>query len=808
MSGKTDNNTQNTTSSTEPTACIHCGDPCGSDRTEDDGLQFCCAGCRTVYSLLHDHGLETYYSLEDKPGVKPGDLSELDRYAYLDKDDIRYRLLDFDDGRTGRVTFSVPQIHCSSCIWLLENLYRLHEGVLSSRVDFQRRKVSISFGFEQMPLGRLVALMASLGYEPEIRLSDLDSRAPDRSFRALYGRLAVAGFCFGNVMLLSFPRYLGLEGMAAESYLFDYLKLVLSLPVVFYGAWDFFKPAFLGLRSKQINMDVPISLGIVILFARSAYEIVWLGEAGYLDSLCALVFLLLIGRLYQKKTYSSLTFDRDYRSYLPIAVRRVDKDGDKSVPLDDIEIGDRLLIRNQELIPADAVLRFGEAHIDYSFVTGESATVPVKAGDRMFAGGRQAGATIEVEVLKSPSRSYLLQLWEQTETAVKRQPGVTTLATRMSQWFTPAILLLALAAGVVWAWIDSSQVWTVVTAVLIVACPCALALSSPFALGTAQRLIGKAGYFLRDSSVVESLARVTSVVFDKTGTITQSGSVRPVWNGRELTDRHLAAIHTLVRQSTHPLSVRLVEHLQNHQPLELENFIEETGRGLEAVITGQKVRVGSARWTGATTESGEETNTVYVSFDGEVVGHYDFASPFRPGLRGVIARLRERFSLSLLSGDTDKDKGRAMDLFGAEADLRFHQSPYEKLDYVDRMIRDGERVVMIGDGLNDAGALRAATVGLTVVEDESGFTPASDGVISASDFDRLPRVISLAADTIGVIKASFAISILYNIVGLGFALSGQLSPVVAAILMPASSVTVVLFTTLTTGFLARRRKVI
>jgi Cu+-exporting ATPase len=596
--------------------------------------------------------------------------------------------------------------------------------------------------------------------------------------------------------------------MAAESYLFDYLKLILSLPVVFYGAWDFFKPAVLGLRGKQINMDVPISLGIVILFVRSAWEVVILNEAGYFDSLCALVFLLLIGRLYQKKTYSSLTFDRDYRSYLPIAVRRVEKDGDHSVPLDDIEVGDRLLIRNRELIPADAVLRSGEARIDYSFVTGESAPVAVKAGDRLFAGGRQVGATIELEVLKSPSRSYLLQLWEQTEAAVKRQPQIASLATRMSQWFTPAIVILAVGAGLVWSAIDSTKAWTVVTSVLIVACPCALALSSPFALGTAQRLIGRAGFFLRDSSVVESLARATSIVFDKTGTITRSDSIHPVWSGAPLSPTQRAAVYTLVRQSTHPLSERLSGYLKDCEQLSLKSFVEETGRGLEGVMNGQTVRVGSARWTGAEVESQTETNTVYVAFDGEVVGHFDFASPFRSGLKEVIAGLQRRFRVSLLSGDTDKDRRRVEAFFGSEADLHFGQSPYQKLDYVDRRVRGGDQVVMIGDGLNDAGALRAASVGLTVVEDESGFTPASDGVISAGSFERLPHIISLATDTISIIKASFVISILYNTLGLGFALSGQLSPVIAAILMPASSVTVVLFTTLTTGFLARRRKVI
>lgn len=793
-----------------PLSCYHCGDPCGDGAIREDGRSFCCSGCQTVYSLLYEHGLGTYYTLESGPGLKPDQAHRVDRFAYLDRDGVRSRLLDFDDGRTARVTFSVPQVHCSSCIWLLENLYRLHESILSSRVDFQRRRVSLSFDIEKLPLSRLVGLLASLGYEPEISLSDLDRKQPDRSYRPLYARLAVAGFCLGNVMLLSFPRYLGLEGTTetAVSRLFDYLKILLAVPVFFYSAVEFFKPALSALRHRRVNMDVPIALGIVVLFVRSTYDILLLNGAGYIDSLCALVFLLLVGRLYQMKTYFSLAFDRSYRSYLPIAVMKKTVFGEASVPLEEIKAGDIIVLRNREIIPADGILLSGQAEIDYSFVTGESATVRAESGDLVYAGGRQCGSTIEVEVTREPSRSYLLQLWEETEAVVRQKPTLATLANRMSYYFTPAVLALASLTGIYWWFADRSLVWSAATSVLIVACPCALALASPIALGTAQRLMGKARFFVKDSDVVERIASVTALVFDKTGTITQSGAAEPDYVGRPPSNIEQAMIYSVVRQSTHPLSVQLRDLLAGQQALPTIDFSEQPGRGIRAVVGAHSIKVGSADYVNADAAPDAQPNVVYVSIDDAVLGFYRFANRFRPGLKEVATRLVERFRLSLVSGDHEGDRSRVSDVLGPCADLHFNQSPSDKLQFVNQKIQAGERVVMVGDGLNDAGGLNAATVGLTVVEDDSSFSPSSDGVLSARSFRQLPQFIALAHDTVTVIKLSFALSLLYNLVGLWFAVQGLLSPVLAAVLMPASSVTVVLFSTLATGYFAHRRGIL
>jgi len=789
-------------------ACVHCGDPCGEGAVSVGDKNFCCAGCKTVYGLLHDHELEDYYRLESRPGLKP-DLDEpSDRFAYLDDPQTQQKLIDFTDGRKTRVTLSIPQIHCSSCIWLLENLYVLNRAITDSRVDFPTRKLTVTFLNDQFTLRKLVEVLAGIGYEPSINLSDLEARPRDRSIRKLYARLAIAGFAFGNVMLLSFPEYLGLEKILRPGFTvwFGYLKILLSLPVFFFSSADFFRSAATGLRQRFVNMDVPISLGIIILFTRSIYDILWLGHAGYMDSMCGLVFFLLIGRVYQQKTYSSLSFERDYKSYLPIAVRSRRGDKDVSVPVTSLKPGDRILIRNRELIPADAVLISGEGHIDYSFVTGESEPVTASSGQQLYAGGRQMGPTLELEIVKIPSQSYLMQLWTQSSPKDVEDPSLATLANRVSRLFTPAILAVAAAAALYWYVADPSKALDAATAVLIVACPCALALSSPFTLGTVQRLLGRKRFFIKEPGVVERLAGTTSVVFDKTGTLTRSGQSTPVFVGEDLTGEQRRLIVSVVRHSTHPLSAMLTEHLAGKAPAMPTAFSEEPGRGLEATIDGRSVRIGSRTWVGAVAEGEDDTaSRVYISIDGHVLGYYRLANRFRDGLERVLDTLKNRLSLSLLTGDRDTERDHMEELFGPQSELRFRQSPHDKLAFVKDKISRGEQVLMIGDGLNDAGALKAASVGISIAEENAAFAPACDGILQAGSFTLLPEIMAMARSSLTVIKASFALSLLYNVVGLAFAVTGDLSPVIAAILMPASSVTVVLFATLMTTLTARRK---
>ena len=392
-------------------SCYHCGDECKDDSIRIENKFFCCNGCKTVYEILDENKLCNYYNIDKTPGISPNNFTSI-KFDYLDDRDTVKQLVDFTEGGTTKVTFDIPQMHCSSCIWLLENLYKLNAGIKNSRVDFLKKKLAVSFDNENISLKELVQLLASLGYEPQILLDSGEKGLDDNRKKKLYYKTGIAGFCFLNIMLLSFPEYLGID--LTDAFLkrfFIYLNLFLSLPVFFYSATEYFGSAVRGLRKKIVNIDFPISLGILVLFIRSAYEVLSATGAGYFDSLTGLVFFLLIGKLFQEKTYSALNFERNYKSFFPLSIT-IKKDGtERTIPVSKLMVGNRIVVRQNEIIPADAILFSGDAKIDYSFVTGESKPVKKVSGEIIYAGGKQIGSAVELEVIKEVSQSYLTQLW-------------------------------------------------------------------------------------------------------------------------------------------------------------------------------------------------------------------------------------------------------------------------------------------------------------------------------------------------------------------------------------------------------------
>ncbi|MFQ5498977.1 MAG: heavy metal translocating P-type ATPase [Candidatus Zixiibacteriota bacterium] len=793
--------------------CCHCGASIDSSRVEGGDEQFCCQGCRTVHRLLVDQGLDRHYSrVRSKANAKLPDLDR-NRYSFLDDAAVRDRFVEYSDGSLVRVTLSLPTIHCSSCIVLLENLYRLDGGISSSTVNFLRRELTLLFDENQTALRSVVELLVALGYEPSLSLEEVSDKDSDNRRRSLYLRIGVAGFCFGNVMLLSFPEYLSSDSSPGVGFqrLFGLTSLVLSLPVLLYGAVDFFRSAWSAVRRRMINMDVPIALGIAILFARSGWEVAAEQGTGYFDSFTGLVFFLLLGRLFQMKTYDRLSFDRTYRSYFPAAVLVRNGESESTVPIEKLQPGDRMIVRNRELVPADSVLIEGHAILDYSFVSGEAEPREKASGDRIYAGARQLGSALELEVIRPVSQSRLTSLWSNEVMGKTQKPQIMALADRVSKYFTIVVLAVAVVAGIYWARESVATAISVTTAVLIVACPCALALSTPFALGSATRWFGRNRFFVRGGRMIEALATVDTVVFDKTGTITSNNSANLFFDGPQLGSYDKSLIRSLVRQSVHPLSRLIYYQLSDSDLLDVTEFVEKTSAGLSAIVDGHRVRIGTHSWAISLNEKSamcaddpNRSSGVHISIDGKTAGQYRIKHPRRPGIGNLIARMRSKYRLSVLSGDSDRDRKWLRELFGDDADIRFGQSPQDKLEHVQKLQSKECRVVMVGDGLNDSGGLKQADVGIAVSEDTSAFSPACDGIIDAAQLHRLDSYIGLAKRTLRIIKISFGISFLYNIVGIGFAVQGLLTPLVAAVLMPLSSISVVLFASVGTSWSARR----
>jgi cation transport ATPase len=452
------------------------------------------------------------------------------QWAYLDDPALQQRLLDFTDGKVSRVTFQIPAIHCVACVWLLENLFRLHPGVGRSQVNFPRREAAITFAPERIKLSELVGLLVSIGYEPVLTLGELEKRQGDPARKRQWLQVGIAGFAFGNIMLLSLPLYLGLDTLSGPLFriIFGYLSLALAAPVVFYSASDYWRSARLSLRQRMLTLDVPIALGLAALYAQSAYEIALGRGPGYLDSLAGLVFFLLCGRVFQQKTHDRMAFDRDFKCFFPLSATRKTAAGEESISISNLQVGDRLLLRNGELIPADARLLSGPACIDYSFVTGEADPVTKAAGDYLYAGGRQIGGVIEVETVKAVSQSHLTSLWNHEAFQKDRESNLNTLTNRYSRRFTLIVIAVAVGAALFWlACGDAARGLKAFISVLIVACPCALALAAPFTLGTAQRVLARIQVFLKNALVIERMAQVEAIVFDKTGTLT-AGSAEGV----------------------------------------------------------------------------------------------------------------------------------------------------------------------------------------------------------------------------------------------------------------------------------------
>lgn len=783
-------------------ACFHCGDPCPTDPVRAAGHEFCCTGCKAVYELLQESGLCTYYDLERAPGVKEAESAEEVRSDLFDLPEVRDRLVEFSEDGITRVRLHVPQMHCSSCIWLLENLHRIEPAILRSRVRFGEKELTVNFREDRLSLRRLVELLRRIGYAPRTKALAAGARKEDTVPRALYVKLAVAGFCFGNTMLFSFPEYLGADVNDAVLLRgFQFMNVLFSLPVVFYCSTDFFTSAWAGLRGRRINIDQPIALGIVALFARSLADVLTATGPGYFDSLAGLLFFLLIGRWYQAFTYKALSFDRSIHDLLPLAVLRKQGDREEVAAVADLRTGDRIVVRDQELVPVDAVLREGRGSIDNSFITGEPLPVTKEPGDTIRAGGRQRGAAIEVEVLRPFEQSSLKRMWEEFRKNDAERPLMPRTIDGVARRFTLAVLLIALGTGLYWWGRDAAQVWPVVTAVLIVACPCALALSMPFAYGHTIRLLGRKGLFLRDAEVVERLSRVDTVVFDKTGTLTarEAWSVRST--GMELDAVETRLVRSLARNSTHPLSAALYRTLSG-EVRAADAVAEHAGQGISGTVDGTPVRMGSAAYCGGSpVEVAQGEAQVHVTIAGVHRGAYLLRKQTRNGMDTAVRAIGGRATACLLTGDATVDAGVAA-MFAPDR-VRVNCTPEDKARYVKALQAEGRRVLMVGDGLNDAGALAQSDVGITVSESSAAFTPASDAILDARSLEDLPRMMRLARRAHRIVLASLGVSLVYNLTGVSFAVSGHMTPLLAAILMPLSSVSVVGFVSLAVWLAAR-----
>ena len=771
--------------------CYHCGDKVIGKPIVHDEKNFCCNGCKSVYQILSENELGNFYQFNEGSGIKPSDEAN-NQFLPLDVPEIFSDFIEFQNEDIYIVTFFLPAIHCSSCIYLLENLQKLNPNIIKSESNFTARTLQLTIK-KSVKLSDIALLLDSIGYRPELR-------PPSKNQHTGYDKklllqLGIAGFAFGSVMLWTFPEYLGLDDSFADFRNFSaYLSLIVAIPVFFYSASGYLKSAYTAIRSKQLNLDIPIALGIIVLFVKSASTVLLQEGSGYMDSFTGFVFFLLIGKWFQSKTYRNMAFDNDPKAYFPLGVHRISAEGQEEIVLiDKLTEGDEIRIYNQEIIPCDVELLGEKATVNNSFITGESDLVKVLKGERIYAGSKLIGSSNTARVVRTTDRSKFAGIWNNSN---KEKPQSLALnrENKLTKYFLIIVFIVSSAGAIAWSFIDPTQIIEIVTAVLVVACPCALALSFPFVYGNALRKFGNNHLYFKNTFEIEKLNAIDHLVFDKTGTLTKDRT-NGVQFSKELTQEQIDAAYALTKQSTHPYSKSISNYLKTFvkNGVSIFEFHETPGKGIEAKLEDNTlIQLGSTEFLGMSDRSSTGS---FFSMNKNVIGEFTFQSQLRDDILPALEELGKQYKLTLLSGDSDQDR-KLFDSLDGKIDLHFNQNPTEKKEFIHQLEQQGEHVAYIGDGLNDTEALSAATLGISVADDVFRFTPSCDAIVKGDSINRLSNYLKFGKYTTNALKACMMFSLVYNTVGMTFALLGYVTPLFAAILMPLSSISIVLMSTL------------
>lgn len=814
-------------------SCTHCSLPVPRGLIEEDATeQFCCAGCRTVYETLQGAGLQRFYELaEQSDDSPPRQASTSGRgFTEFDHEDFLERYVDSNENGLSQITLYLEGVHCAACVWLVEKLPNIVAGVLEARLDIGRAIVTLSWRTEQVKLSVIARTLDRLGYPPHPLKSGEEQEQRKKEARAALLRIGVAGALAGNVMGIAFALYGGyLQGM--EQDLRDFFRwsaMLLTLISLLWPGRVFFRGAWASLLTRTPHMDLPIAIGIGAGFFGGAWHtLTGTGEV-YFESVAILVFLLLVGRHVQSKqqrrAYEAMEL---LHALTPGTARRSTDDGFEEVPILSLQKGDQVEVRGAETAPADGIVIEGESNFDMAVLSGETRPIAVQEGARVFAGTMNLGARVVLEVDSTGADSRVGRLLQLVEQHAKRPAAIVRVADRISGVFTVVVLLLAAVTGLWWSQHDANQALENAIALLIVACPCALGLATPLAVVAAVGRAARSGILIKGGDALERLASPGVLVLDKTGTLTQGAVSVVQWHGESDLQEAVAALE---EHASHPFAGALVEFGQAqaaitaadqsaHSNIDLASTLVEDveaipGKGVRGKVNGKNLWVGSPAWI---KEQGADLPDQWITqileralspvailqtnSSGEVVASAmaGIGDAIQPDAPRVVAELQKAgWQLQIMSGDHPQVVAAVAEKLGMDESHCFGGlSPEQKLTAIEQLREQQSQaphplpVLMVGDGWNDAAALAAADVGIAVHGSAEASLAAADVFLSTPGLGGVAGLLNGAKRTVRVIRRNLAVSLAYNAVGVALAMTGVLNPLLAAVLMPVSSLTVV-----------------
>lgn len=675
---------------------------------------------------------------------------------------------------------SVPGMRCAACIAAIEGCLNSLAGVTSARVNLSQQRVQIA---TNRPIAEMVEALNSIGYEAFPLDAKTLAGATDEAGRDLLMRLGVAGFSMMNVMLLSVAVWSGAEGATRD--LFHLISATIALPTVLYSAQPFFRNAWSALRVRRLNMDVPISLAILLAGAMSLYETLHGGAHAYFDAALSLTFFLLIGRYLEHQTRSAARSAAKELAALEVhTAERKTAQGTKTVHVDELKVGETVLVPTGVRVPVDGRLLNKEAHTDRAFLTGESEPFTHGANAQLNAGEINLGAPFELQVTAVGVDTRLHQIAQLVETAENARNCYTSLADRAARIYAPAVHILGLATFLGWFFTtqDVRLALNIAISVLIITCPCALGLAVPAVSTAAVSRLYRLGFLVKSGTALERLAEVKTIVFDKTGTLTSPGFAFDI---ATFSQTELGIAKALAQASAHPLSRALNQYIADVDPVSLSHIIETKSQGVSARFGNIPVALGRPAWLGL-------PGNGLVLRIGDTFRDLPYSERLKPGVSNMNAELtRAGYGLEILSGDTKQKTAELARLTGIDQ-FAAEMKPEEKSEHVSRMAHDGCTPCMFGDGLNDTVALTSAHASIAPGSALDAARNAADVVVIGETFKDVPKLFLVARKAVRLSRQNFGIALAYNAIAIPIAVSGHATPLAAALAMSLSSITVLL----------------
>ena len=781
--------------------CSHCHLEFTKDvMIEDDGHYFCCNGCQGVFHLLSDEGLDSFYEKTADTKLAPPieqyeDSSNFDAPAFYDK------FVKVNKEGSHEVSLIIEGIHCTACVWLNEKALHKMEGVIDANINFTNNKANIEWSDNVVKLSQIIDMIRAIGYNAYPYDASLQEVHANRERKDYYLRMAVAIFAAMNVMWIAVAQYAGFfTGMDQEmKTILNIAEGVLATPVLFYSGWIFFRGSYYGLKNHVVNMDLLVATGATLTYVYSIYITIRESGEAYFDSVSMIITFVLIGKFLEVLSKKNAADTLDIiGKHLPSEVNVVEGDKIVTKKLEDVNIGDTIVISSGEKVLLDGVIMQGEGSFDESNLTGESEPIVKKVGDTVISGTTSIDADVKVEATRDFEHSTLSNLVSLLESAINKKPKIEQLANRLSEHFSTTILVLAFATFFAWwLWPHSfEEALMVGISVIVIACPCALGLATPVATLVGLNLGAKKGILFKEAALLETMAKADVLLVDKTGTLTVG---KPeVLEERLFSTLDTKILYSLVKSSKHPVAQGVVRFLQEREEsLEetlFDSFSQLSARGIVASYKGKEVLGGNLKLMqeyGVDVAFESEKTLFFFAVEKKLVAIYELEDRVKEGAKVLVESLKQKnIETIMLTGDHKKSAQKVAQETGIEQ-FYFELSPEDKLSYVEKLQDEGKIIVMVGDGVNDILALGRADIGIVMGSGSDIAVDVSDVVLLNDSLDSLLAAFKISTTTFSLIKQNFAISLVYNAITIPLAMAGYVIPLIAALSMSFSSLLVV-----------------